>query len=137
MRHIGFGFALLFLLCVAQVQAAEDRLAVERIDKDREVYKGLTVDKKFTKRLPTGYREIVSNSQREEIYKIQQEYFETIELLKARIELLESERNLKIANLLNDEQRGKLKNPRRGNRGQEAPAPKAPAEPPSVPTPSN
>ncbi len=116
MRQASIGFAFLFLFCLsatAQDTAPEkpksDRLSVERADKDRDVYKGLTVGKKFTGRLPTGYKEVVSNSQREEIYKLQQEYFETLELLKARMELLESERNLKMDGLLTGDQRVKLK----------------------------
>ena len=143
MRHAGIGFVFLFLFCfsvIAQEQAVEkpkgDRLAIERGDKDRDVYKGLVVGKKFAKRLPNGYREVVSNSQREEIYKIQQDYFETVELLKARIELLESERNLKIDGLLTGEQRVKLKtilgnlesekNVRRGERVPTQPVPITP-----------
>jgi len=115
MKHVIVLFAFLFLFCLsvsAQDQAekpTDNRLAVEQVDKDRDVYKGLTIGKKFTGRLPSGYREVVSNSQREEIYKIQKEYFEVLEMLKLRIEQLESERNRKIDGLLTEEQRTKLK----------------------------
>ena len=107
MRHFSIGFVLFFLFCFSVT--AQDRLAVEQADKERDVNKGLAVTKKFTGRLPNGYKDVVTNSQREEIYKIQKEYFETIELLKIRLEQLESERNLKIVGLLTDEQQAKLK----------------------------
>ena len=138
MRHIAVGFAFLLLFCISVT--AQDRIAIERGDKDRDVYKGLVVGKKFTGRLPNGYKDVVSNSQREEIYKIQQDYFETVELLKARIELLESEKNLKIDGLLSGEQRTKLKtilsnlesekNVRRGERVPVTPNRRAPTRTP-------
>ena len=145
MKHLSIAVVFLFLFSLSAT--AQDRIGVEQADKDRDVYKGLTVGKKFTGRLPNGYKEVVSNSQREEIYKIQKEYFETVELLKARIELLESERNLKIDGLLNGEQRTKLKtilgnlesekNVRRGERvPARTPVKKAPATQPPAPTPA-
>ena len=144
MRQTSIAIVLLFLL-VTQSQAA-DRLATEQADKDRDVYKGLVVGKKFAGRLPNGYREVVSNSQREEIYKIQQDYFDMVELLKARLELLESEKNLKIDGLLTGEQRVKLKtilssleSERNVRRGDRIPARSAQRNAParSAPTPEN
>ena len=107
MRFAGITIALLFLLCLSA--AAQDRLAMEQGDKDRDVYKGLAAGREFTGRLPNGYREVVSNSQREEIYKVQREYFDTIELLRVRIEMLELERANKIDGLLTTEQRTRIK----------------------------
>ena len=121
MRQAGIGFVFLFLFCLSVTVHGQDRLAIEQGDKDREVNKSLTVDKKFAGRLPNGYRDVVSSSQKEEVYKIQKDYFETIELLKARIALLESERNSKIDGLLTDEQRTKLRtnaSQRNNRRGQ-------------------
>ena len=107
MRFAGIAVVFLCLFCLSVV--AQDRLAIEQADKERDVYKNLVVGKKFTRRLPNGYGPVVSNSQREEIYKTQQDYFETIELLKVRIEMLEAERNLKIDGLLTGEQRARIK----------------------------
>ena len=107
MRFAGIAIVLLFLLCLST--AAQDRLAMEQGDKDRDVYKGLAIGREFTGRLPNGYRDVVSNSQREEIYKVQREYFDTIELLRVRIEMLESERANKIDGLLTADQRTRIK----------------------------
>ena len=107
MRHTCIVFAFLFLFCLSVT--AQDRLTVENAEKDRDVAKGLAIGKEFTGRLPNGYRGVVSNSQREEIYKIQQEYFDVIELLKVRIELLEAERSQKIDGLLTGDQRMRIK----------------------------
>ena len=107
MRFTSIVITLFFLFCLSAI--AQDRLAMEQADKDRDVYKGLTVSREFTGRLPNGYREVVSNSQREEIYKIQREYFNMIELLRLRIDQLESERANKIDGLLTGDQRTRIR----------------------------
>ena len=107
MRHASIAFAFLFLLCLSAT--GQNRLTIEKADKDRDVSEGLVIGKEFAGRLPNGYRDVVSNSQREEIYKIQQEYFDVTELLKVRIELLEAEKSAKIDGLLTGEQRTRIK----------------------------
>ena len=107
MRFAGIVVVLLFFLCLSV--EAQDRLAMEQVDKERDVYKGLVAGREFTGRLPNGYREVVSHSQREEIYKIQREYFDTIELLRVRIDMLELERANKIDGLLTGDQRTRIR----------------------------
>ncbi len=88
---------------------AKNRLAIEQADKTGQAEKGLKIEKQFTGRLPHGYKDVVTDEQREKIYKVQQEYFEAIELLKQRLDLLETERNQHIDALLNADQHAKLK----------------------------
>ncbi|GHT31381.1 hypothetical protein FACS1894214_2650 [Planctomycetales bacterium] len=85
-----------------------ERLATEKTDLETPANKDIKIEK-IGKRLPNGYRNIVSTEQRDEIYKIQLEYGEVIERLQKRLELLELERDLKIDLLLSDEQIKKLK----------------------------
>lgn len=86
-----------------------ERLSVETADLASPPMKGVESEKKIARRLPTGYKDIVSNQQRDEIYKIQKDYGQIIEQLKIRVQLLERERDQKIDLLLNDEQVEKIK----------------------------
>lgn len=85
------------------------RFRLESTEMDGPVMKTVTLDKKITGRLPNGYRSVVTDSQRDEIYKIQKEYNEIIERLKIRIQLLESERNQKVDALLTTEQANRIR----------------------------
>ncbi|MGL4594531.1 MAG: hypothetical protein ACRCUY_07375 [Thermoguttaceae bacterium] len=89
--------------------AAEERLPIEKTAKDSPVMKNLQLDKKISGRLPDGYRVVITDSQRDEIYKIQIEYAEIIELLKLRIRLLEAERDQKVDDILTAEQAAKIR----------------------------
>ncbi len=104
-------FVLLFGFTSLAAEKAHhgDRLTMEKAELNTPVCKGLTIGKKFTGILPAGYKEVVTNSQREEIYKLQEEYFEAMEILRIRGELLKSERNQKMDAMLSGEQRAKLK----------------------------
>ncbi len=88
------------------------RLSREQEDRDRPVMQDLTIEKKITGRLPNGYRNVVTSAQRDDIYKIQKEYNELIELLKIRIELLTKERDRRVDSLLSEEQIEKLRESR-------------------------
>ncbi len=91
---------------------ADGRLALEQADRDRPTMKDVVIEKKITGRLPNGYRNIVTTAQREDIYKIQREYNEMIELLKLRIEMLEQERDKRVDGLLTAEQVQKVRQTR-------------------------
>lgn len=88
---------------------AAGRLAVELKDMESPAMKGITIEKPVSGRLPNGYRSVVTNSQRDEIYKVQKEYNEIIERLKVRIKLLEIERDQKVDAFLTPEQADKIK----------------------------
>ena len=98
-----------------------DRLAIEIKDKedkekDREnfVYRGLKLEQKFQRRLPNGFGPLVTQAQRDQIYKLQEEYFETLALLELRVELLKKERDAKIDAVLTPDQQQRLNRPIRG-----------------------
>ncbi len=80
------------------------RLTLEQADRDRPPMADVVIEKKITGRLPNGYRSVVTAAQREDVYAIQIEYNELIELLKLRIALLEEERNRRVDALLTPEQ---------------------------------
>lgn len=95
---------------VGSTAATGGRFDVEKGEKDAAVSKGLKVEKKISGRLPNGYKSVVSASQKEDIYQLQKDYFELIELLKVRIELLEKELDAKVDALLDDNQKKTLRN---------------------------
>jgi hypothetical protein len=94
---------------VPDVQPTNERLQLEKTERDRPVTNGLKIEKKLTGRLPNGYRNVVNNKQRDDIYAIQKDYAESIELLKIRIELLEQERDKQVDAVLTSEQVQKIK----------------------------
>jgi len=113
-------FALSFALAVAQEESArneptttasEERLAIETTDKAASAMRGLKPAKEFQGRLPNGFRPLVSTTQREQIYKIQEEYYELIALLELRAELLKQERYAKIDAVLTPAQQERLNRP--------------------------
>ncbi|MDR2756749.1 MAG: hypothetical protein LBC20_13685 [Planctomycetaceae bacterium] len=118
------GISMIFgVLCAVTVMAQEtpapsevtakpvnaQRLQLEKAEQGSQVINGLKVEKKLTGRLPNGYRNIVTNKQRDEMYSIQKEYAELIELLKIRIELLEQESAQQVDALLTADQVQKIK----------------------------
>lgn len=88
---------------------AAGRLSTELQEMESPAMKGITLEKPVVGRLPNGYRNVVTNSQRDEIYKVQKEYNEIIERLKVRIQLLEVERDQKVDAFLTPEQADKIK----------------------------
>ena len=58
--------------------------------------------------LPTYYASVVDQEQRAKIYQIQDEYAPKIASLKAELESLTTERDTKVAAVLNAEQRAKV-----------------------------
>ncbi|MDR0705089.1 MAG: hypothetical protein LBF88_08880 [Planctomycetaceae bacterium] len=118
-----FGISMISCLLFAVIATAQEtsvpsdvaakpvgtRLKLEKAEQERPVMNGLKNEKKLTGRLPNGYRNIVSNKQRDDIYSIQKEYNELIELLKLRIELLEQESAQQVDALLDADQVQKIK----------------------------
>ena len=116
-------FILSIILLASAIRAQEVPIADEAIEKpkntillseqaDMERTKPLTETepvRTFAGRLPSGYRNVITPSQREEIHNVQQEYHEAIERLKIRIRKLEEERNERVASVLSGEQRHKLR----------------------------
>ncbi len=137
-------FVSLFPLSTMGQAPSQDRLALEKAELTRPVLKGLDHGKKLGGRLPNGYRAVVSNSQRDEIYDVQKDYAHLIELLKLRIALLERERDQKVDALLTKEQvatirkeRGMLHSERQNQKAGTAtsdaePAAAPPATPPAA-----
>ena len=70
-----------------------------------EGFRDLKVEKRFMRRLPNFYSQVVSNSQRNKIYDIQASYFEPIEMLTLRLERLKAERDAQIEAVLSADQK--------------------------------
>jgi len=116
-------FVLSFVTATAQEEegtsvpatAATDRFTVETKVSEapavKEAVKGLKLEQDFRRRLPNGFAQLVTPAQRDEVYKIQQEYFEVIEMLKLRVKLLEEERDAKVDAVLTSEQQQRLNRP--------------------------
>ena len=91
----------------------DERLVVEGREKDRPAMRGLRPEREFQRRLPNGFAPLVNTTQREQIYKIQEEYYELIALLELRVELLKNERDVKIDHVLTPAQQQRLTRPLR------------------------
>jgi len=89
----------------------ETRLVIETKDKTSPAMKGLKPAGEFRRRLPNGFAALVNTTQREEVYKIQEEYYELIALLELRVELLKQERDVKIDAVLTPAQQERLNRP--------------------------
>jgi len=61
-------------------------------------------ERSFRGRLPAYYRYVVTDQQRQEIYRIQAEYAPRIEQLRAQLEALIAERDAKVQAVLKPEQ---------------------------------
>ena len=81
-------------------RVVEERLTIETKDKETPAMRGLKLERTFRRAVPQGYGPVVDAAQREQIYKIQEEYFEVIALLELRVELLKKERDAKIEGVL-------------------------------------
>jgi hypothetical protein len=94
------------------------------------------------RRLPAHYSQVVNEQQRENIYKIQEEYQPKIEALQKQLEALKKERDEKIAAVLTAEQKKQVEEAAtkakgdRKSKGRSAtkPAEKSPATPPVEPS---
>ncbi|MCL2348226.1 MAG: hypothetical protein FWC50_08185 [Planctomycetaceae bacterium] len=71
-------------------------------------FKDLEVTKKFARRLPNFYREVINEKQKAEIYEIQASYFQVVESLKLRLEKLEAERDAQIESVLTADQKAQV-----------------------------
>jgi len=92
----------------SSVSAAASSLTGPRyeLEKKSQGYaaEGVKVTKKFTRRLPNYYKDVVTDEQRDQIYQIQQSYFDVISTLELRLEMLKNERDKLIENVLTREQ---------------------------------
>ena len=95
----------------APATAQEERLTIETRDKETPAMRGLKLERPFRRAVPQGYGPVVDTTQREQIYKIQEEYFEAIALLELRVELLKKERDAKIEGVLTPTQLERLRRP--------------------------
>lgn len=73
-----------------------------------EAFRGLKNEKKFTRRLPNFYTQVVTPAQRDKIYDIQAAYFEPLEILTLRLERLKAERDAQIEEVLEPGQKAKV-----------------------------
>jgi Spy/CpxP family protein refolding chaperone len=109
------------------------------------------VERKGRHRLPAHYAKVVSEKQRQEIYRIEDEYQPKIEALQKQLDALKGERDAKIAALLTAEQKKQIeeaaaraKANRKSKRqtsgktaeGPPATPPTAPSSPPTAPPPA-
>ncbi|MDR0337612.1 MAG: hypothetical protein LBI18_11035 [Planctomycetaceae bacterium] len=113
---ISFIFFLFFFSLTVAAQGtatpktpAGERFQLEKAELERPIAKGLTIEKKLSGRLPNGYRNIVTEKQKSEMYAIQKNYAELIELLKIRIALLEQECDQQLDALLTSDQVQKIR----------------------------
>jgi hypothetical protein len=96
-----FGVAL----CAALITLTAGAPSVSAAD----AQSGARVIKKIRKgRLPNYYADVVTEKQRDEIYKIQEEYKPKIDALKAQLEALNKEMNEKITAVLTADQKKKI-----------------------------
>jgi hypothetical protein len=92
-------------------------------------------------RLPPHYAKVVNEKQREEIYRIEEEYQPKIEALQKQLNSLKKERDGKISALLTAEQKKQIEevaakakaNRKSKNQPAAKPAAQTPATPPAVP----
>jgi hypothetical protein len=115
-----FGIAL----CVASWMLMADASWVSAADGQT----GRIVNKIRKGRLPNYYTEVVTEKQREEIYKIQEEYKPKIDAAKAQREALTKEQNEKISAVLTADQKKKIEDAAAAAKAKSAKEPK-PAEP--------
>lgn len=73
-----------------------------------EAFHGMKVEKKFTRRLPNHYRDVISDEQRDKIYAVQSAYFGPVEMLTQRLDRLKAERDAQIEALLTAEQKKRI-----------------------------
>ncbi|MCL2118801.1 MAG: hypothetical protein FWH27_10290 [Planctomycetaceae bacterium] len=81
---------------------------LELKDQVGEMFRDLKVIKRFARRLPNFYSQVVSSAQREKVYEIQAAYFEPIEMLTLRLERLVAERDAQIEAVLTADQKAKV-----------------------------
>lgn len=86
--------------------ARSSRLELEKqaLVPDNPAMRDVLVEKEFYRRLPNYYGEVVTSDQRETIYRIQEDYFQAMEMLRLRMSLLKMERDLRILEVLNERQ---------------------------------
>lgn len=86
------------------------------------------------RRLPPGYKEVVTEQQRETIYKIQDEFGPKLAELKGKLAELQGQQQAKIEAVLMPEQKAKLQQIKAGSKRQQKraapPASTAPAAKP-------
>ncbi len=90
--------ALLLLLAITVATAAQPIRAADGPVKKTQL-------RKARGRLPAYYASVVTEEQRDQVYKIQQEYNPKIEALEKQLDAVRNERNEKIAAVLTPEQR--------------------------------
>jgi len=73
-----------------------------------EAFRSMKITKKFVRRLPNFYIQVVSDVQKDTIYDIQAAYFAPIEMLTLRLERLKTERDAQIEAVLTSEQKNKV-----------------------------
>jgi hypothetical protein len=93
--------AALSLSCFASAAPAQDPSASDQPAK-------VEVKSKFRGRLPAYFKSVVSESQRVEIYKIQESYQNEIEALQKKIKEMISKRQADVQEVLTDKQLGQV-----------------------------
>jgi hypothetical protein len=71
-------------------------------------------------RLPKHYADVVTEKQREDIYKIQEEYKPKLEALQAQLDAMNKEMNEKIKTVLTPEQKKKVEDAEAGDKTKSA-----------------
>ena len=93
---------------------SDERLTIETKDKDGQANKDLKLEKEVKPRLPNGFAPLVDATQKEQIYKIQNDYNALIAMLELRVALLKKERDTKVDAVLTPAQLQRLNRPIRG-----------------------
>jgi hypothetical protein len=107
---VSLGIVLAYL---ASPTVGEDKAAAAKPAAVKEV--------KTPRRLPSFFKEVVDEKQRETIYKIQEEYGPKIADLRAQLDALTKQRDERIAAVLTPEQRKKLEDLRAAAKAKRAP----------------
>jgi Spy/CpxP family protein refolding chaperone len=89
--------------------------------------------------LPAHYAQVIDEKQRDEIYKIQEEYQPKIEALQSQLNALKKERDEKISAVLTAEQKKQVDQAAAKRKSKDAPSAKPveqpPTNPPTAPSP--
>lgn len=104
-----FTLTILFAVSVAVAGLCTSTIGQQITDEEAVASAQTQGEASEVQRLPPGYTEIITHSQRRKIYAIQQSYQGQIDSLQAQIDAIESKRDAEIEQILDADQREVLK----------------------------
>jgi Spy/CpxP family protein refolding chaperone len=121
--------AIAAALTLAVLSATGPAVSQEKADNAEPAVEKPQPRKQPRARLPNFYRQVVSEQQREEIYKIQASYQAKIEALQAQLKAVVDERDAKVTAVLTPEQKKKVEELAAAAKAKRQQAQEKPAEP--------